>query len=42
MGVWLSSNTQFNLASADNLGFIRDICRRFKVNVACGSSRHQR
>ena len=31
MGVRLQSNAPFNCASADNIGFIRDIRRRFKV-----------
>ena len=42
MGVRLQSNPPFNWASADNLGFIRDLSRRFKVCVVCGSRRHQR
>ena len=39
MGVQLYSNAPFNWASADNLGFIWDLRRRFKVCVACGGRR---
>ena len=42
MGVWLYSNAPFNWDSTDNLGFIRDLRKRFKVCVTCGSRRHQR
>ena len=40
VGVRLDSNDLFNWASADNIWFIQDLRRKFKVGVACGSRQH--
>ena len=40
MGVRLQSTDSFNWASADDIGFIWDIRKRFKVCVAYGSRRN--